>query len=114
MKAVFVELPAFSRHRALYLDDDGLRALQAALMANPEAGDVVEGTGGLRKLRFRDVRRGEGRRGGLRIVYFWWAPGWQFWLFTIFGKDEAADLTAPERRALRTRIKAELAARRAR
>lgn len=49
MKALFVELPPFERHRAAYLDDDAFRALQMTLMANPEAGDVIEGTGGLRK-----------------------------------------------------------------
>jgi hypothetical protein len=51
MKAVFIELPAFERHREEYLDDDNFRGLQAALMANPEAGDPIVGTGGLRKLR---------------------------------------------------------------
>lgn len=54
MKAEFVELPAFERYRAEYLDDDGFRALQAALMTDAQAGDVIEGTGGLRKLRFAD------------------------------------------------------------
>jgi len=62
MKAVFVELPAFERHRADYLDDDSLRRLQDTLMANPEGGDLIEGTGGLRKLRFGDPRRGKGKR----------------------------------------------------
>ncbi len=46
MKAAFVELPAFIRYRADYLDDDGFRGLQEAMMKNPEAGDVIEGTGG--------------------------------------------------------------------
>jgi hypothetical protein len=60
MKAVFVELPAFERHRADYLDDDGFRELQRLLMLHPEAGDTIRGTGGLRKLRFADARRGKG------------------------------------------------------
>ena len=51
MKAVFVELPAFERHSSEYFDDNGLRALQGALMANPEAGEIVEGTGS-RSARF--------------------------------------------------------------
>ena len=59
MKAVFVELPAFDRHRSAYLDDDGFLRLQDMLIANPEAGDPIEGTGGLRKLRFADARRGK-------------------------------------------------------
>jgi hypothetical protein len=68
MKATFVELPAFERHRAKYLDDAGFSELQLELMRNPEAGDVIEGTGGLRKLRFMDKRRGKGKRGGLRVI----------------------------------------------
>ena len=54
MKALFVELPAFAKYRADYLDDDGFGKLQAFLLKNPEAGDVIEGTGGLRKLRQPD------------------------------------------------------------
>lgn len=72
MKALFVELPSFSRFRADYLDDEGLRSLQNALLANPDGGDVIEGTGGLRKLRHADRRRGKGKRGGLRVIYYWW------------------------------------------
>lgn len=68
MKALFVELPAFSRYRADYLDDEGFRALQNELVESPEKGDVIEGTGGLRKLRRPDQRRGKGKRGGLRVI----------------------------------------------
>ena len=53
MKAVFVELPAFERHRADYLDDDAFRKLQSLLMLDPEVGDVIPGTGGLRKITLR-------------------------------------------------------------
>ena len=112
MRAIFVELPAFARYREEYLDDAGFRRLQETLMANPAAGDVMEGTGGLRKLRFADSRRGRGRRGGLRVIYFWWEAGSHFWLFTVFDKDEASDLTAEQRKHLRARMKAELEARR--
>lgn len=112
MKAVFVELPAFARFRADYLDDDGFRGLQAALMANPDAGDVIEGSGGLRKLRYGDARRGKGQRGGLRVIYYWWDGGEQFWLFTLYDKNEAADLGAAEKKTLKSMLKAELEARR--
>jgi hypothetical protein len=91
VKAEFTELPAFERHRADYLDDDGFRSLQTLLMSDPEAGDVIEGTGGLRKLRFADARRGKGKCGGLRVIYYWWDAGLQFWLFTIYDKDTADD-----------------------
>ena len=67
MKALFIELPAFSRYRAEYLDDDAFLDLQHAMMKHPAAGDVIEGTGGLRKLRHGDPRRGKGKRGGLRV-----------------------------------------------
>jgi putative transcriptional regulator len=55
VKAVFVELPAFARHREEYLDDEEFRELQETMLANPEAGDLMPGTGGLRKLRFADL-----------------------------------------------------------
>lgn len=114
VKAVFVELPPFERHRADYLDDDAFLRLQRLLMLNPEAGDVIPGTGGLRKLRFADERRGKGKRGGLRVIYYWWDTGSQFWLFTVFDKDEMSDLTATERKALKEMIRRELEARRKR
>ena len=112
MKGVFVELPAFERHRTSYLDDEAFRSLQSFLMKDPSSGDPIPGAGGLRKLRFADVRRGKGRRGGLRVIYYWWQAGMQFWLFTIYDKDEMADLTPPQRQMLKRMIKAELEARR--
>lgn len=110
--AVFVELPAFERHRARYLDDEGFRALQDLLMRNPVVGDPIKETGGLRKLRFADVRRGKGKRGGLRVLYYWWEPGPECWLFTLFDKDEMADLRPQDRKALKAMVKAELEAKR--
>jgi len=111
MRAVFLELPPFARYRADYLDDEGFRALQTTLMQNPQAGDVIQGTGGLRKLRWADPRRGKGKRGGLRIIYYWWQVGSQFWLFTLYGKGEMADLSAAECRALAQLLKQEREAR---
>jgi len=55
MKAIFVELPAFERYRDQYLDDAGFRDFQNELIKNPTAGDVIAGTGGLRKIRFGDL-----------------------------------------------------------
>jgi mRNA-degrading endonuclease RelE of RelBE toxin-antitoxin system len=112
MKAVFVELPAFERRRADYLDDNAFRRLEDLLMKHPEAGDPMPDTGGLRKLRFGDARRGKGKRGGLRVIYYWWDAGFQFWLFTLYDKDEMADLRPQQRRTLKAMIKAELEARR--
>lgn len=112
MKAIFVELPAFAKYRPEYLDDEGFRDLQNSLMANPEAGDVIEGTGGLRKIRQPDPRRGKGKRGGLRVIYYWWDGKRQFWLFTLYDKDELDDLSAKEKKALKDMLKLELEARR--
>jgi len=112
MKASFVELPAFARYRADYLDDEGFRGLQEAMMTAPEAGDVIEGTGGLRKLRHGDPRRRKGKRGGLRVIYYWWDGGSQFWLFALYDKDELADLSFEERKLLKGMLKSELEARR--
>ncbi|MHB8391363.1 MAG: hypothetical protein ACYDBH_17565 [Acidobacteriaceae bacterium] len=111
MKAVFVELPPFSRFRQDYLDDKGFRELQIALMGIPTAGDVIPGSGGLRKVRYADSRRGQGKRGGLRVIYYWWPRGAQFWLFTLYDKNEASDLTAKERQILKGLLDAELKAR---
>jgi hypothetical protein len=111
MKALFVEMPAFERYRPDYMDDEGFRNLQNGLMKNPEAGDLIVGAGGLRKVRHADARRNKGKRGGLRVVYYWWTQGRQFWLFTVYGKDEMADLSAAQRSALKEMLKRELTAR---
>jgi hypothetical protein len=112
MKATFIELPAFERHRQSYLNDDNFRGFQKVLMDNPEAGDVIEGTGGLRKVRYADEKRGKGKRGGLRAIYFWWQSGKQFWLFTLYNKNEMDDITAAQRKILKELLKLELDARR--
>jgi len=114
MRAVFIELPAFERHRETYLDDDRFRDLQLMLMSSPEAGDAIPGAGGLRKLRFGDPRRGKGKRGGLRVIYYWWSDGPEFWLFTLYDKDEMDDLTPKQREILKERVKSEVQARRKR
>ena len=81
-------------------------------MDKPEAGDVIAGTGGLRKLRHVDGRRGKGKRGGLRVIYYRWVAGAQFWLFTLYDKNEMEDLSAQEKRALKLLLERELEARR--
>ena len=108
MKALFVELPAFERNRSNYLTDEAYRGLQNEMLKDPEAGDVITGTGGLRKLRYGDATRGKGKRGGLRIIYYWWNPKKQFWLFTIYDKDELSDLSPKEKAILKTLLKQEL------
>ena len=112
MRALFIELPAFERHRSSYLDDEGFRRLQSTLLADPECGDVIAATGGLRKMRFADVRRGKGKRGGLRIIYYWREVQSQVWLFALYDKDEVDDLSAKEKAVLRKRLADELESRR--
>jgi len=107
----FIEAPAFERYRTLYLNEDAFRELQIRLNAHPDLGDLMPGTGGFRKLRWADVRRGKGRRGGLRIIYYHFASDHQIWLVTVYSKDEASDLTASEKRALKVAMESELKAR---
>jgi hypothetical protein len=59
----FIEAPTFTRYLAEYLDDEEYRALQRQLGLGPEVGDLIPGTGGFRKIRWADKRRGKGRRG---------------------------------------------------
>lgn len=108
----FFEAPAFTRHLHAYLDDEGFMALQLFLADQPEAGDVMPGTGGFRKLRWGDDRRGKGKRGGLRVIYYFLHDDHQIWLVTLYGKDEADDLTPTQKAQLRTAIATERAARR--
>ena len=111
MKALFIELPTFERYRQYYLADNDYRNLQNLLLLSPKAGDVIAGTGGLRKLRFGDPSRGKGKRAGLRIIYYWYEIKLQFWLFTIYDKDEMSDLGQKERKALMYLLNKELGAR---
>lgn len=112
MNLVFLETPLFSRLLGRYLSDESYRELQWALMENPELGDVMPGTGGVRKARWNDARRGKGKRGGLRIIYYYLTADHQIWFFTLYDKDEAADLNAEEKKALKKAIQTELEARR--
>lgn len=111
MDALFIELPAFQKHRSDYLDDDLFHRFQQQLLQNPQAGDVVEGTGGLRKIRVVDERRNKGKRGGLRVIYYWWSGFDQSWLFTLYGKNEQDDLTPPQKKLLKELLYREINAR---
>lgn len=61
-------------------------------------------------MRQGDLRRGKGKRGGLRVIYFWWETARQFWLFTLYDKNELDD-SPIERKALKDMLKRELEAR---
>lgn len=108
MKAVFIETTSFTATVGDYLTDDEYRQLQQDLLKNPEAGDVMPRTGGFRKLRWADGRRGKGKRGGLRVIYYWLLGDGQFWMFAIYDKDELENLTAEQEKLLKQAITAEL------
>lgn len=108
---VFYELPIFSSVRENYLDDNAFKDLQSVLIANPEAGDVIKGTGGLRKMRFADAKRHKGTRGGLRVIYYYKHADDQIWLFTVYDKDDADDLTPAQAKMLKARFEQQIKAR---
>jgi hypothetical protein len=88
----FIESAAFERVRAVYLDDDEYAELQQFMMENPEAGDVVRESGGVRKLRWR--RKGMGKRGGLHVIYFVRYQPNEFWLLTLYAKARQENVPA--------------------
>ena len=100
----FIEAPAFTQFLEDYLTDDEYGDLQLYLAKNPEAGDVIQGTGGFRKLRWADPRRGQGKRGGVRVVYYYFDQDHRIWFLTMYGKNEASDLIAKEKRLLKAAV----------
>lgn len=89
----FIEPSAFERARPVYLDDDEYAELQQFMMQNPEAGQVVPGSGGVRKLRW--VRPGMGKRGGLRVIYFVRYAPHEFWMLALYAKAKRESVPAP-------------------
>jgi hypothetical protein len=81
----FVETKLFTRLIDELLSDDEFAALQLSLAVNPEAGDVIKGTGGVRKLRW--AGSGRGKRGGLRVIYYLRLQNGQIWLLTVYAKN---------------------------
>jgi mRNA-degrading endonuclease RelE of RelBE toxin-antitoxin system len=88
----FVETKLFTRLIAEYLADDEYIALQQALLVNPEAGDLIRGSGGVRKLRWQAA--GRGKRGGIRVIYYLRSQQGQIWLLTVYAKNVADTIPA--------------------
>ena len=88
----FVETPLFTRLIQEYLSDDEYVELQAALVENPEAGKVISGSGGVRKLRW--ATPGKGKRGGLRIIYYLKSREGVIWMLTVYPKNVAENIPA--------------------
>lgn len=107
----FIEATPFTRRLRDYLAEDEYRNLQNALLENPARGELIQGTGGFRKMRWSDERRGKGKRGGLRLIYFHFEEDEQIWMLALYDKDEAADLTKEQKKALHAAIVQEKAAR---
>ena len=99
MKSLFVESSIFEKYRELYLSDDEYRLFQADLMVNPKQGDVIQGTGGLRKVRV--ASKGKGKRGGSRVIYYYLDDKRRFYLLTIYSKNEVTNLTADQKKQLK-------------
>ena len=97
----FVETTTFTKRVVALGLEHSLQLLQQELLANPEAGDVEPGTGGLRKVRMPDPGRGKGKRGGARVHYLWLKHKDRIYLIFVYGKHEAAKLTAEQKRQLR-------------
>jgi hypothetical protein len=88
--ATFIESSVFARLRPAYPDDDEYAALQQHLLAEPSAGPVVPGSGGVRKLRW--ARPGMGKRGGFRVIYFVQYEPMEFWMLTVYSKSREANV----------------------
>ncbi len=93
---IFVELPAFTASRLF--DDDTLRLIQLTLLANPLAGDLIPDGWGLRKLRA--PLPGRGKRGGARVIYYWYVNQEICYLVYAYAKNHQADLTSAQLRLL--------------
>jgi len=87
---VFIETPKFSQLVEEYLTDDEYSALQQALMDEPEAGDVVKGSGGVRKLRW--AAPGRGKSAGYRVIYFLKNEAGVVWMLTMYAKNEKSTI----------------------
>ena len=99
---IFVETSVFTREIRSLLPDDVYRMLQTALMFRPDAGDVIRDGGGLRKIRWN--LPGKGKRGALRVIYYWDPPE-TIYMLLPYKKTEQDDLTTEQLKFLRAMIK---------
>ena len=99
MKGIFVESPIFENYRQKYINDDEYLYLQNELLANPKVGLVIKGTSGLRKIRV--AAKGKGKRGGARVIYYYFDNFKRFYLLTLYAKNEVTDLSPGERQQLK-------------
>jgi hypothetical protein len=98
----FINTPYFSRGADQLLDDDDIRELQQILNENPRAGDLVQGTGGVRKLRV--AASGRGKRGGGRVLYLYVEVRLRVYFLAVFAKNDQPDFTPAYYRALKALV----------
>lgn len=96
---IFIETSVFTRQALTLLTDDELRKLQLFLAEDPESGPVIKGGGGLRKIRW--ALAGQGKRAGVRIIYYWLKKRDQLFLLLIYAKNEQTGLTPEQINRLR-------------
>ena len=101
----FVETPVFTDLVSRRLDDDDYRALQITLLLRPEQGTVIPGSAGLRKIRWG--AEGRGKRGGLRVIYFWHRSSSTCYMLFLYQKNEHGDLSATQVRTLARLVREE-------
>lgn len=97
------EVPEFVRRAERLLSTQDRQKLVGYLGGHPKAGDLMEGTGGVRKLRWR--RGGRGKSGGVRVIYYFHSHAMPLYLLTVFGKNERANLSKAERNVLSGLVK---------
>lgn len=100
---IFIETPLFTKLIKDLLPDDNYRLLQQTLLIRPEAGELIRGGGGLRKIRWN--LPGSGKRGGLRIIYYWDVPDDTVYMLLPYKKSKQEDLTPAQLNILRDLIK---------
>jgi hypothetical protein len=96
---VFIETSIFTRQVQALLTDAELRELQEALALRPGMGSLLVGGGGLRKVRW--TRAGQGKSGGIRVIYYWEVTADQILMLFAFAKGERANLTSAQLKILR-------------
>ena len=102
----FVETPLFTAAIRSALADEDYRALQVALLLRPEQGPVIPRSGGLRKVRWAGSSRG--KRGGLRVIYYWRPAEETFYMLFVYAKNTQEDLTPSQLTTLRRVVREEL------
>ena len=102
---VFLETPVFTRQIKELVDDEDYRLLQVRLIANPDAGDLIPRSGGLRKIRLGIA--GRGKRGGARVIYYWVTAKSQIYMLLAYAKNVQEDLTEEQLRVMRALVKQE-------